>query len=360
MRVVAPPGTCIPAKNTYSDQLVVCPPDHTVVSLTEACESTHAAIERVCDQGSHATASRPASPRPRPYVGTATVRFGGLVLAGLFVWAFWHVWVDLWHVWQSNPDYGAGLLVPFAAAYMIATRRRAFGGRSIRLSPLGMLLFAVGFALVLVGTYYFYRSVQRFGLVVCANGLVMSAIGWRGYKRVWYPMFFLFLMIPLPNRVYDAIMLPLQGLSARAAAGVLEIIGVPVERFGHVLELGGHQVAVAEACSGLRMALAFLVVAGLVAFIVARPRWQKAVVVLSSIPIAVACNVARVVGSAYVYSIGYHGLAEGMLHEAAGLLMMPAALYLIFLELRVLAKLVSNDGDDDGLAPGTGLVPAGI
>ena len=180
-------------------------------------------------------------------------------------------------------------------------------------------------------------------MVLCANGLVLALIGWRGYKRVWYPLLFLFLMMPLPGRIHDAIMLPMQGAATQVSAGVLELVGIPVGHQGHILEVGEHHVAVAEACSGLRMALAFLIVAATVAYIVQRPRWQKAVVLLSSVPIALTCNVGRIVATAWLFNAGYERLAQGFFHQAAGLMMMPVGLGFIMLELYLLSKFASAE-----------------
>ncbi|MBI4718563.1 MAG: exosortase, partial [Planctomycetes bacterium] len=262
-------------------------------------------------------------------------------VAAAFVWAFWSNLVDLWIVWQYNADYSAGQLVPAAAAYLVATNRRRLEGIRLSLSPLGLALFGLGLAMNWFGAYYLYSSISNVGMVVCASGVVMALIGWRGYARVWYPLAFLLLMLPLPRRMHDAVMLPLQGFGAQVSASILEIIGIPVERFGHVLEVAGQRVAVAEACSGLRMALAFLIVTAVVAYIVRRPMWQRVLLVLSSVPIALACNVVRIVATAYLYSIGYDSLAQGVFHDGAGLLMMPVAFGLILLELWFLSTLTT-------------------
>ncbi len=283
-----------------------------------------------------------------------------LAVVGAFIWAFWHTLTDLWQVWQGSDDYSAGMLVGPAALYMMLTRRAAIKASAVRAAPLCVGVFAVGVAIHLAGTYYLYRSIENIGMLVSAHGLVLGLLGTAGYRRVWYPMAFLTLMLPLPVRVHEVVMLRLQTLGARCAGTVLELIGVPVVRQGNVLEVAQHSVAVAEACSGLRMAIAFLVVCGVLAFVMRRPVWQKVVILLSSIPIAIACNVLRIVSAAYFYSAGYDRLAEGVFHDTAGLLMIPVALTLLFIELRVLSNLMLPreavamlvDGTDPGqMAP---------
>lgn len=254
-------------------------------------------------------------------------------LAGAFVWAFWHTLTGLWEVWRTDGDYSAGQLVPLAAIYMIAARRDTLKGLAARLAPVGLVVFCSGLLLNLFGSYYLYSYFENVGMVVCLNGLVLTLIGWSGYRRVLYPMMFLFLTLPLPHRVHNAILLPLQSVGAQISASVLEIVGIPAVRAGHVLEVAGHRIAVAEACSGLRMAVAFLIVTAVFAYFIQRPRWQKMLVLLSSVPIAVLCNVGRIVAAAYLFTAGHGWVARGVFHDVTGLLMVPAALLLVSLEL---------------------------
>ena len=262
----------------------------------------------------------------------------GGALAGCFVWAFWYSFVDLWRVWQDNADYSAGQLVPPTVLYMVVASRHRLKDVELRSSATGFLVFLVGLATNLVGAYYLYASLENLGIVISANGLVLGLLGWKAYKLLCYPMLFLFLMVPLPGRIHDAVMLPLQTMGAHISATILEMVGVPVERYGHVLEVGGRRIAVAEACSGLRMVLAFVIVAGVVAFVVRRPRWQKGAVLVSSIPIALSCNVLRVVATACLYAAGHERLAQGTLHDGMGIAMMPGALLLTLLVVKLLPR----------------------
>jgi exosortase len=278
-------------------------------------------------------------------------------LTGVFVWAFWHTISNLWQVWRTDADYSAGQLVPLAAVYMIATRRKLLEGVTLGVAPVGLMVFAVGLAVNLLGGYYLYSSLENVGMLVCLNGLALGLIGWSTYRHIWHPMVFLFLMLPLPNRVHDAVLLPLQGMGARISASVLEIIGIPAVRAGHVLEVGGYRVAVAEACSGLRMAVAFLIVTAVFAYFVQRPRWQKVLVLLSSIPIAIACNVVRVVAAAWLYTAGHGWMAQGAFHDLTGLLMVPMALLLVLAELWLLSRLIAYKDTVTAFVHGTDRTP---
>lgn len=262
------------------------------------------------------------------------------LLAVTFLWAFWPTVGGLWAFFARNADYSAGQLVPAAALYMAVTRRSRFFGVSARFWWPGAALFSLGLAANGLGQYYSYPFAENLGVVTCAVGIIASVTGYQICRRLWYPLLFLFLMVPLPHAIHGAVMLPLQNISAQVANTVLETIGIPSVRSGHVLEVAGHQIAVAESCSGLRMVLAFLIVTGVIAFVVDRPRWQRIAVLLSSVPIALACNVLRVVFSAYLFSIGQEWLSQGAFHDGAGLIMMPVAVGIVFFEFWLLSNLI--------------------
>jgi exosortase len=104
-------------------------------------------------------------------------------------------------------------------------------------------------------------------------------------------------------------------------------------------------MAVAEACSGLRMLTAFIIVAAFIAFMVKRSRLQKATIVLSSIPIAVMCNIVRIFLTALLMLLISSEVGEKFFHDFAGLVMMPVAVMLIFAELWLMDKLVVPESD---------------
>ena len=334
VRCVVAPGSSVGKQVTISDYFSPAPvrieDDGFGVSSTATMSPHHFHEKSVEVEGTPSGLG--VRPKPSLVVGCVS-------LLVMFAWSFWPNVVQLWDVWQQNPDYSAGQLVPLAALYMVGIKLRDLQGLRIGIAPVGLGLFGLGFLLNLAGVYFLYGSASNYGMVLAFIGLVTAMIGTAGLKKLWYPLAFLFLMLPLPGRLHDAVMLPLQEASAALSGSILEVFGVPVERFGNVLEIAGQRIAVAEACNGLRMAMAFLIVTGLVAYVIRRPRWQRVVVFLSSVPIALACNIFRIVVTASLYHAGHAWLAQGIFHDGAGLLMMPLALSMIILELWFLSTL---------------------
>jgi exosortase len=88
---------------------------------------------------------------------------------------------------------------------------------------------------------------------------------------------------------------------------------------------------VAEACAGLRSLMTFISVGAAVAFLSSRPLWQKIIMTLSAIPIAISCNVMRVAGQGLLHNYVSEKLSESFAHQFVGLVMLVPAFFLILL-----------------------------
>lgn len=301
------------------------------------------------------TVRRPASPGATGRA--ARWRSPLLVAAGLLavlLWSYWPVALSLYKDWQSDQNYSAGQLVPLAALYLLWQERRALALCRVAPSWWGAALVLFAQVVRLLGLLYLFESAERYALVMTVAGLVLLVAGRPVFWRLRWILLFLALMVPLPGRIHNLISGPLQTCATLGTVFVLELFGVTVGREGNVIVLNDVQeIAVAEACSGLRMLTAFIVVACVFAYIVNRPRWQKVVLVVSSVPIAVFGNLARLVLTAVLYLVASSALAESFFHDFAGIvLMMPLAVLLLLGELWLMTRLVVPDPDRPGGRPG--------
>lgn len=277
-----------------------------------------------------------------------------LAALATLIWAYWPTLVPLWQDWQTDDNYSVGQLVPLAAAYLLWQDRASL--RKCKIRPcwwgIGIILLAeVGraFSLMLL-----YESAERYAFVLAVVGLVLLVFGWEVFFRLRWLLLFLFLMVPLPGRIHNLISTPLQSWATSGAVVLLELFGVTVMQDGNVIVLNQNTpLAVAEACSGLRMLTAFVVMAAVLAYLVRRPRWQKAVLVVSSVPVAIACNLMRLVVTAILFMVASGELAQRFFHDFAGISMMPAAIAILLFELWIMARLVLPDDATDGPAART-------
>lgn len=271
---------------------------------------------------------------------TPTLLLGGigLLLASL-LWSYWGTLSELIEFWDRNQDYSVGMLVPFVAVFLVWQRRTQIPWRTWRPS-----LVAGGAALLLsqvarfAAIYYNYASGERLSIVLTIGAAVLLVGGWGVLRRLFWVLAFMLLMVPFPNRVHVAIAQPLQSWATSAGRFGLELLGYFVRQEGNVLYVDERTVvAVAEACSGLRMLTAFIVTAAVICFLIQRPAWHKVVLMIMSLPVAVLCNGIRVLATAlFMYYAENRTLQEGF-HDLAGYAMMPLAVLMLIGLLKLLA-----------------------
>ncbi len=227
---------------------------------------------------------------------TPRVVFLILPVAALVLWAYpyWfpgHRW-EL--TWRNSSAWGHGYLIPLIAVLIAHYRLKERLPRRIEPCIWGLVPILAGFVFRIWSRVmkYGYPGEATFLLVV--GGVVLLLLGWEMLKALWVPVLYLGLMIPWNTKYYEGVALPLQTLAATAAERFLRLVGMSVARRGNVLELPSGEISVAEACSGLHLLFAFVALGVMMAFIYRRPLWERTVIMASSVPIAVFCNMVRV------------------------------------------------------------------
>lgn len=272
----------------------------------------------------------------------------GSILVVSIVWSYWPTIAALFREWQNNDDYSAGQLVPFVAIYLCWREREKLGCCVIKPCWWGIVLFFVAIMGWFFGLLFMFESAERFALVLTLISVVLTVFGWQVTWVIKWILIYLFLMVPFPGKIHNLIGDPLQGMATSGSVFLLEAFGVRVSQQGNVVMLNGDiPMTVAEACSGLRMLTAFIIVSGFIAYTVNRSWVQKAIVFCSSIPIAVICNIMRISITGILFIFSSSELAEKFFHDFAGLVMMPAAVILIFGELWLLDLLIVPDEHDE-------------
>lgn len=298
-------------------------------------------VEQITSPNLH---DRPA-PALKRVLCTKTQKIAALLLTllvlAVLVASYWKPTLrSLLSIWLESDEYSSGLLVPVIAGYVLWLRRKSLGLVAIEpaIGAFGLLLAAQ--AVRFFGLYYMFSSAERLSFVLTIGAILCFLLGWKLFKAIFPIYLFLFLMLPLPNRVEDTLAIPLQSWATVSSVFSLEMLGFSVQRQGNIIDINGTLVAVAEACNGLRMLTAFIVVSGLVALTINRPRAVKLIILVSSIPIALACNTLRLTITAIAFTKLDTVRWEKIFHDFGGFAMMPVALLMIVLELWLLSKLI--------------------
>src|SRR5580658_2990140 len=157
--------------------------------------------------------------------------------------------------WSTDEDMGHGFLVPVVIAWIAWRERGRWRELDIEPSLWGFALLAAGGGLHAAGAIGAGLFASSLGLLLSIAGVVL---GFGGFPllRIWiFPLLLTLFMLPKLAIVYNQATLPLQLLASRLAAAILTISGLGVIREGNILDVGGHRVAVAEACNGIRFLL---------------------------------------------------------------------------------------------------------
>ena len=233
--------------------------------------------------------------------------------------------------WYELPDFSHGFLIPFFVAYILWHKRSTLARTPLRPSWAGLPLVLLGLFLLMVGVFGADLFFSRISFVVLACGLVWSLAGLPMLREVRFSLFVLVLAIPLPTLIFNKITFPLQLFASNLASFFLPLAGVPVLRDGNVIQLPAMQLEVAEACSGIRSLLSLFTLAVIYGYLLEENPRRRLLLALSSIPIAVAANVARIVGTGLCVQYWNPDKAVGFFHEFSGWLMFLVSLTLLYL-----------------------------
>ena len=263
-----------------------------------------------------------------------------LAFASGLAWSYWPTLCELARRWSDEPQYSHGFLVPAISAAMLWIRRRELAAGAARPTWWGVPVLIAGVLLRCAGAYFYVDWLDAVSLLPCLVAFALLAGGTSALRWSWQAIAFLMFMIPLPHAIETAVIHPMQGAATAVSTYLLQLIGLPALADGNVIHLSETDLGVVEACGGLRMLFCLLAVAAAAAIVWDAPAWQKALLMLSAAPVALASNVTRITLTG-VFEESFGGRAVAIaFHHWGGWLMMPLALGLLWLQLRLASRLV--------------------
>ena len=176
-------------------------------------------------------------------------------------------------------------------------------------------------------------SLNMLALVLWWIGAFIFSFGIRSFKRALFPLCFLFWMIPIPQLVLNPVVRLLQEGSAAAANLFFTLAGVPVAQEGTTITIPGLSLEVARECSSIRSSLMLVVTTMVLAQLLLRSPWRKALVIALAVPLSIAKNGLR------IFVLGQLGtrvdptFLTGKLHREGGIIYFLIALIFIFFAL---------------------------
>jgi exosortase len=267
------------------------------------------------------------------------------VLATLLLWTYGPTLAHLAVQWWSDPNFSHGFFVPLFSVFVIWQERSRFVPLRVQPSWWGLALVAAGLGTLILGQLGAEIFLARVSLLIVLAGLIVLFLGWKFFRALLFPWAFLFLMIPIPAIVFNQITFPLQILASKVAGTVLPWMGVPVLREGNVIILPSMALEVAEACSGIRSLMSLLTLAVIYGYLMEQKNSIRALLAFASIPIAVAANSFRIVGTGLLVQYWDPAKAQGFFHEFSGWLIFVISLLMLYALHRVVRIFTDEEGD---------------
>jgi len=270
----------------------------------------------------------------RPFRGMRFL-YGGLALAAISIVVTIDAWSDILNIASNDEESSHIFLVPIVCAWIVWVRR----GRMRHCRPIGRwigpILVAAGWVIWHIGFNFAVQTFWHGGSVLIATGCLISITGVDIVRRFLPAFAVLAFLVPVPVAVRQEIALPLQNTTAQVTQALLEILGWPTELSGNVLRINGREVGIAEACNGLRMVFALVLVSFAFAFGTPLRMYVRLIVLAISPLSAILCNVIRLIPTVWFY--GYTTIEMGdKFHAASGWVMLAVAFLILMGVIRVL------------------------
>lgn len=260
-------------------------------------------------------------------------------------------------------DWGHALAIPFISGWLLWKQRAALAREPVRVFWPGvgpMLLGMVCYLFFVVGVPN--HMLQGFSIVLTLFGAVLLLLGPAIMRHAFLPIAYLGFAVTLAERIMIEVTFQLKLVASFGAWVLLSatgpMIGYSVKLDGNLIEMMRYDgtvfpMNVADACSGMRMVVAFVALGGAVALLGSTRWWQRTAVMLLTVPVAVLMNVVRV---AVLGWLGYFNpnLAGGEAHTIIGTILLVPSLLFFLLLVWALDRLVVEDGRAPGGAATAG------
>jgi exosortase len=233
--------------------------------------------------------------------------------------------------WASDEDMSHGFLVPLVILWILWRERWRWRILEAKPNSWGFVLLAFAAGLLFAGALGVGLFASSVAFLLSVIGAVLCLGGMEWLRALAFPLGLAIFMLPKLAIVYNQATLPLQLLASRLAAEILTVAGIGVIREGNILDVGGHRVAVVEACNGIRYVLSLGFMAVVFAYVADSKPWMRSALLVTALPIAILANGVRVAAAGWLPSLG-----SGFPHAVMGWFIFVFSLAIMMLLRRLL------------------------
>ena len=252
-----------------------------------------------------------------------------MIVAFLFIGAYFPVLKGLAQAWYGSEDYSHGFFIIPISMYVAWRSRDALAKVEVRGSGFGLILVILFLTIYLVSYSAEIKTLESSSMIFSLTGLVWYLLG-PGYVRALaFPLILLFFMIPVPAQVFSSLTIPLQLLVSKISIEVARLMGISVLREGNVIHLPRQTLEVVQACSGLRSLMSLLTLSTVFGYLTLNSNLLRGALVLTAVPVAILVNIVRVTVIILALYFFNFDLVSGSLHTLTGVCIFLLSLIII-------------------------------
>jgi len=276
-----------------------------------------------------------------------------LILLGFFIFVI-PTYYDLATTVWSGSEQGHGPLVLMIVIYLFWTKREAFGQAltpGILATTFASAAFAAALVFYVLGRSQDILIMELFGQLLLIIALILFFFGVKTLNKLWFPIFFMFFMVPLPGFIVDAVTMPMKVAVSNVAEMVLYWFDYPIARTGVILQMGQYQLLVADACAGMHTLISLEALGLLYLNLVHHESFKRNLLLaLLIIPISFVANTTRVIAITLVTYYFGDEVGQGFVHGFAGMFLFIVALALIISIDTLIQKVVTRSSSQQTAA----------
>lgn len=253
------------------------------------------------------------------------------VLLGAFSLQYHADFAKLLTKWNSE-DFSYCWLVPFVFLYLVYTKRLFLKRVALRPSITGLVVLFFSGVLYLAGQLGSIETLVYVAIWVAVIGLALSLLGIEVVKNLAFPFLILAFIVPLPPFLNNLFTFNLKLISSALSVKMMRMVGLSVFLEGNVIDLWVTKLQVVDACSGLRYVYPLFLMGFLFAYLFHKKWWERAIIVLGTIPISVVSNALRIAITGYLTLKVSREVADSFFHGFSGwLIFMVSLVFLVIL-----------------------------
>ncbi|MDP1853763.1 MAG: exosortase/archaeosortase family protein [Candidatus Omnitrophota bacterium] len=259
-----------------------------------------------------------------------------LIISVLFIATYFPTLIWMWDRWEAKDSYyGHGILVPLISGFIVWQSLKKLK-LQYKPSNLGLILIGVGLVIHLLSAWMRVYFSSGLSMLITLAGIALYFGGKTTLKPLAFPISFLLFMVPLPLVAIANISFKMKIFAAHMSTFIVNKMGIPAVRTGSLIHMRHANLMVEDPCSGLRSLIALLALGSLFAYYLKGSKIKKGIMLIASVPLALASNITRIVFLCFVSEVYGPQYAKGFIHDAAGMMVFVVAFIGMVIVSRIL------------------------